>query len=70
MPKYIKPHKVIRWNIKAGNSRGDVDYDLEMKLLREELDETYVAMQHNDCIAVVDGIIDLMVVAIGTLHKM
>ena len=41
--------------------------ELRMAFLKEELDETNLAVQNNDPEEIVDGLIDLCVFAIGTL---
>ena len=52
---------------------GDADslrtfLEFRINFLSEELDETYKALAENDAEEVVDGLIDLCVVAIGTLN--
>jgi predicted HAD superfamily Cof-like phosphohydrolase len=42
--------------------------EFRMAFLKEELDETNLAVQNNDPEEIVDGLIDLCVVAIGTLE--
>ena len=42
--------------------------EFRINFLSEELDETYKALSENDAEEVVDGLIDLCVVAIGTLN--
>jgi predicted HAD superfamily Cof-like phosphohydrolase len=66
----LETKRVIDWNVKAGNLQGDIDYELEVNMLKEELMETMVAMNNNDKIEIVDGLIDLIYVATGTLHKL
>ena len=42
--------------------------DFRLEFLKEELNETIKASKEEDCAEVVDGLIDLCVVAIGTLN--
>lgn len=62
--------KVIDWNEKAWNERWAIDNRLESKLLMEEAMETVYAHATNDKIEIVDWLIDVMFVAIWTLHKL
>jgi predicted HAD superfamily Cof-like phosphohydrolase len=59
------------WNTAVGNYKGvGVDAELEGSLLREEVEEIITAIKNKDPKEVVDGVMDVLFVAIGTLHKM
>lgn len=66
----MKIAKCIQRNKAAGNERGKINPRLEMSMLREELVETEVALGMNNITEVIDGCIDIIYVAIGTLHKL
>ena len=61
--------KTKRWIFDNQNNREALDKYLEFRLqfLNEELQETETAFANRDAEEIVDGLIDLCVVAIGTL---
>ena len=61
--------KTKRWIFDKQNNREALDKYLEFRLqfLNEELQETETAFANRDAEEIVDGLIDLCVVAIGTL---
>ena len=77
--------KCIKWNEDFGNKRFVVNKKLEEKLLTEEFMETIKAITERsptrktslgdtvvnieDAVEIADGIIDMIFVGIGTLHK-
>jgi hypothetical protein len=61
--------RAVDWNKAVGNVSGKVDHALEVNMLTEELNEYIEATTNNDIIEQVDGLIDVIFVAIGTLHK-
>ena len=62
-------HKWMLNKIKEGDADSLRTFlEFRINFLSEELDETYKALAENDAEEVVDGLIDLCVVAIGTLN--
>lgn len=62
--------ETIEWNRRRGNTPETLDYDLEIAMLQEELDEFKQAVQDNDIVAMFDSLLDLDFVRIGTLSKL
>lgn len=68
--------RVCAWNESAGNSMGDrrvgswVSVWRQYELLKEEFHETRVAIERRDVIETVDGCVDVMVVAVGLMHRL
>ena len=63
--------RICDWNTAVGNYKGCwVDAELEWTLLREEVEETVQAIKDKNPVEVIDGVMDIIFVAIGTLHKM
>lgn len=62
--------KCIQRNEEAGNNRWDIDTKLEVAMLTEELEEFAEASRAQDEIEMVDGLIDIIFVAVWSLHKM
>lgn len=62
--------KVTEWNYNMWNMIWEINYDLEYEMLLEELSETQLAMANNDKVEIVDWLIDIIFVAIWTLHKL
>ena len=56
-----------KWNTDRGNPRGVINYDLEYDMLLEEVNEFKSATTDVDRL---DATLDLIFVAIGTLHKL
>lgn len=65
----IDPREVCQWNVEAGNPRGELDPELEIDMLNEELIETAKSLKSKDVEQSIDGLLDLIYVAIGSLHK-
>jgi len=70
MDTSILIQKVIERNEKFWNPRWLINYELEYKLLVEEARETIMAVTKKDKKEIIDGCIDVMFVAIWTLHKL
>lgn len=62
--------RAIDRNLSVGNIKGTIDHKLECKMLQEELDEFKQASIEYNTVEMVDWLIDIMFVAIGTLHKL
>ena len=62
--------RTIEWNIIRGNTPGTLNYQLEIDMLQEELDEFKLAVSQGDRVAMFDALLDLDFVRIGTLGKM
>ena len=62
--------RTIKWNTIRGNTPDTLDYQLEIDMLQEELNEFKLAVEQNDVVAMFDALLDLDFVRIGTLGKM
>ena len=62
--------RTIKWNTVRGNTTDTLDYQLEIDMLQEELDEFKLAVAKGDKVAMFDALLDLDFVRIGTLGKM
>ena len=62
--------RTIEWNELRGNTPDTLDYQLEIDMLQEELDEFKLAVAEGDRVAMFDALLDLDFVRIGTLGKM
>lgn len=62
--------RTIEWNTIRGNTPDTLDYQLEIAMLQEELDEFKRAVDQGDVVAMFDALLDLDFVRIGTLGKM
>ena len=62
--------RTIEWNELRGNTPDTLDYQLEIDMLQEELNEFKLAVEQNDVVAMFDALLDLDFVRIGTLGKM
>lgn len=60
---------ICEWNEIAGN-KWKLNRHLETSMLSEELAEAIIALKENDPIEVVDGILDVFWVWVGTMYKM
>lgn len=67
---YEQIEKTVVWNKVRGNTPDTLDYQLEIVMLQEELDEFKLAVEQNDEVAMFDALLDLDFVRIGTLGKM
>lgn len=64
--KMHEKYNVHEW-MENNEDKFDEFLDFRLKFIKEELDETTTAWQNYDSEEVIDGLIDLCVVAIGTL---
>lgn len=62
--------RTIEWNKVRGNTPDTLNYELEISMLQEELDEFKLAVKQNDKVAMFDALLDLDFVRVGTLGKM
>lgn len=65
-------HFISQWNSQVKSREGLntlFDPKLEIQMLREELSEIEKAFQDNDSVEVLDGLCDIITVAIGIMHK-
>ena len=62
--------RTIKWNTIRGNTPDTLDYQLEIDMLQEELNEFKLAVEQNNRVAMFDALLDLDFVRIGTLGKM
>jgi predicted HAD superfamily Cof-like phosphohydrolase len=62
--------RTVEWNELRGNTPATLNYQLEIDMLQEELDEFKLAVEQNDKVAMFDALLDLDFVRIGTLGKM
>jgi predicted HAD superfamily Cof-like phosphohydrolase len=62
--------RTVEWNNIRGNTPSTLNYQLEINMLQEELDEFKLAVEQNDKVAMFDALLDLDFVRIGTLGKM
>ena len=62
--------RTIEWNELRGNTPDTLDYQLEIGMLQEELNEFKLAVEQNNKVAMFDALLDLDFVRIGTLGKM
>lgn len=62
--------KTIKWNEVRGNTPDTLNYQLEIAMLQEELDEFKEAVEKKDEVAMFDALLDLDFARIGTLGKM
>lgn len=61
--------RIYAWNEWAGNKAGEIDYNLEYRLYNEEFQEFNDAVKIQDKKEIVDGLIDMMIVFIGSCYK-
>ena len=62
--------RTIYWNTVRGNTPDTLNYQLEIDMLQEELNEFKLAVEQGDKVAMFDALLDLDFVRIGTLGKM
>lgn len=62
--------RTIVWNNIRGNTPDTLDFELEIDMLQEELDELVLAVQQNDNVKAFDALLDLKFVLLGSLGKM
>lgn len=61
---------IIHWNTEAGNTPDKFNRHLETSMLAEELSEVIIWLKNKDKVEVVDWILDLFWVWVGTMYKM
>lgn len=61
--------EIIKFNQIGGNAQGDVNFQLEHKLLKEEIDEYKEAAMLDNSVEIADALGDTFVVLIGTMWK-
>lgn len=66
---YEHIERTVSWNTIRGNTPDTLDYQLEIDMLQEELDEFILAVKKGDKVAMFDALLDLDFVRIGTLSK-
>ena len=62
--------RTIEWNELRGNTPDTLDYQLEIDMLQEELNQFKQAVAEGNRVAMFDALLDLDFVRIGTLGKM
>ena len=62
--------RTIYWNTVRRNTPDTLNYQLEIDMLQEELNEFKLAVEQGDKVAMFDALLDLDFVRIGTLGKM
>ena len=58
-PSFHLIERTIEWNIIRGNTPETLDYQLEIAMLQEELDEFKQAVEQGDRVAMFDALLDL-----------
>lgn len=61
--------RTIQWNVTRGNTPDTLDWDLEISMLQEELDELRTATSANSPVDIFDALMDLEFVLRGTCGK-
>lgn len=62
--------RTIAWNEVRGNSTDTLDWNLEINMLQEELNELKLAVEKSSNVDIFDALLDLKFVLIGSLGKM
>lgn len=62
--------RTIAWNEVRGNSTDTLDWNLEIDMLQEELNELKLAVEKSSNVDIFDALLDLKFVLIGSLGKM
>lgn len=62
--------RTIEWNEVRGNSTDTLDWNLEIDMLQEELNELKLAVEKSSNVDIFDALLDLKFVLIGSLGKM
>ncbi len=66
---YEQLERTIKWNTIRGNTPDTLDWNLEIDMLQEELDELKQAVADNNPVGQFDALLDLKFVLLGTLGK-
>ncbi len=61
--------RTVQWNTTRGNTTDTLDWNLEISMLQEELDELREAAAANDTVAIFDALMDLEFVLRGSCGK-
>jgi predicted HAD superfamily Cof-like phosphohydrolase len=61
--------RTIQWNLIRGNTTDTLDWDLELSMLQEELDELRAAASSNSPVDIFDALMDIKFVLMGTCGK-
>lgn len=61
--------RTVRWNEIRGNTSKTLDWELEVNMLQEELDELKLAIKQNNEVKIFDALMDLEFVLRGTCGK-
>lgn len=62
--------RTIEWNEVRGNYTNTLDWNLEIDMLQEELNELKLAVEKSSNVDIFDALLDLKFVLIGSLGKM
>lgn len=62
--------RTIAWNEVRGNSTDTLDWNLEIDMLQEELNELKLAVEKSSNVDIFDALLDLKFVLIGSIGKM
>ena len=62
--------RTVKWNAIRGNTPDTLNWDLEIAMLQEELDELKEAVEQGDVVGMFDALLDLKFVLLGSLGKM
>lgn len=66
---YEQIQRTIEWNTIRGNTPDTLNWDLEISMLQEELNELSTAVLENDDVKIFDALMDLEFVLRGTASK-
>ncbi len=61
--------RTVRWNEIRGNTSKTLNWELEINMLQEELDELKLAIEQNNEVKIFDALMDLEFVLRGTCGK-
>jgi predicted HAD superfamily Cof-like phosphohydrolase len=61
--------RTVQWNTIRGNTTNTLNWDLEISMLQEELDELKEAVKNNDNVGIFDALMDIEFVLRGTCGK-
>ena len=61
--------RTVQWNTIRGNTTDTLDWELEISMLQEELDELRLAVKNNSQVDIFDALMDLEFVLRGSCGK-
>lgn len=61
--------RTVQWNTIRGNTPDTLDWELEISMLQEELDELKLAVKNNSKVDIFDALMDLEFVLRGSCGK-